>query len=129
MYLKENFFKNNMGAWKILCVSLLVTSCLDSKVKYGCALWNILKSFKAGEDLNKIKPSLIKRVLQVPSSTPSDAILYEFGINDLSLDVLIEKVILAVETLNGDEDRIATKLLKALLAKKVKGFCSEVLEA
>ena len=55
-------------------------------------------------------------------------ILYEFGISDLSLEILAEKVILAVETLNRDDDRIATKLLKALLPKCVPGFCSEVLQ-
>ena len=109
-------------------VKLLINSCLDNTVKYGCALWNIMKGKKAVQELNKIKPSLIKRVLQLPSSTPSDAILYEFGIIDLSLDVLAEKVIVAVETLNRDEERIATKLLKALIPKGVSGFCREVLE-
>ena len=75
-----------------------------------------------------MKPEMIKRVLQLPSSTPSDAILYEFGITDLSLDILAEKLILAVQTLNRSDDRIATKLLKALLPKRVNGFCSEVFE-
>ena len=109
-------------------VKLLINACLDSKVKYGSALWNILKRKKAIGDLNRMKPALIKRVLQLPASTPSDAILYEFGISDLSLEILAEKVILAVETLNRNEDRIATRLLKALLPKCVPGFCSEVLE-
>ena len=113
---------------RLMYVKLLINSCLDSKIKYGCALWNILRSKMATQDLNKMKPALIKRVLQLPSSTPSDAILYEFGITDLSLDILGEKVILAAETLNRSEDRIATKLLKAMIKKGVPGFCSEVLD-
>ena len=112
-------------------VNLLVCSCLDSTVKYGCALWDVVGNKKASIDLNKMKPSLLKRVLQLPNSTPSDAVLYEFGMNDLSLDILMEKVILAVETLSRvDEiERLAKKLLTSLLAKNVPGFCSELQEA
>lgn len=109
---------------------LLITSCLDSKIKYGCALWNVIKSTKAIEDINKIKPALIKkRVLQLPQSTPSDEILYEFGINELSLEILLEKIILAIDVLNKDDDRVAKKLLTELLPKNVNGFCSELSDA
>lgn len=110
-------------------VKLLTSACLDSKIKYGCALWNIKKSIKGVEDVNKIKPALIKRVLQLPSSTPSDAVLYEFGINDLSLDILIEKVILAANTLKLPDERIAKKLFSTLFDMQVVGFCTEVTEA
>ena len=60
-----------------------------------------------------------------------DAVLYKFGIIDLSLDVLMEKVILAAETLyrQGETDRVAKKLLSTLLSKDVPGFCSELKEA
>ena len=57
------------------------------KVKFGCSLWNITKYKNTSEKLNNIKPSLFKQVLEVPSSTPSDAIQYEFGIVDLTLDI------------------------------------------
>ena len=109
-------------------VKLLMNACFDSKVKYGCSLWNILKSKKAIDDLNVIKPRLLKRVMQIPLSTPTAAVLYEFGVNDLALEVLMEKVILAVQTLNLADDRIAKRLLEPLLDKDVKGFCSEVKE-
>ena len=98
-------------------------------MKYGCALWNVNGNKKAIEELDKIKPTIIKRVLKLPLSTPSAAIQSEFGINDLSLDVLIEKVILAVETLNRDDDRKAKQLLVSLMEKNVDGFCTEVTEA
>ena len=81
------------------------------------------------EDLDKIKPNLIKSVLELPTSTPSIAIQYEFGIIDLSIDVLMEKVIVAVETLNRDENRISKKLLEALMKKNVDGFCTELSQA
>ena len=110
-------------------VKLLTSSCLDSTVKYGCALWDVRKNKKSADDLNKMKPAMLKKVLQLPTSTPSDAVLYEFGFNDLSLDILMEKVILAAETLNQSEDRIAKQLLQLLLKKKVDGFCSEVYDA
>ena len=109
-------------------VKLLTSSCLDSKVKYGSALWS-LACKKSVVDIDKIKPKLLKGVMQLPSSTPSDAVLYEFGVNDLSIDILSEKIILAAEVLNKDDNRICKQLLKALLEKKVDGFCTEVYEA
>ena len=121
--------ETELSSVRLRYVKLLITSCLDSKIKYGCALWNVIKSKKAIEDINKIKPALVKRVLQLPQSTPSDAILYEFGINELSLEILLEKIILAIDVLNKDDDRVAKKLLTELLPKNVNGFCSELSDA
>ena len=67
--------------------------------------------------------------MQIPPSTPSSAIKYEFGINDLALDVLMEKVVLAARVMNLDDERIAKRLLKPMLEKNVDGFCTEVKEA
>ena len=108
---------------------LLINACLDSKVRYGSALWNICKYIKDRDAAEKIKPNLLKRILEVPQSTPSVAIQYEFGVNDMSLDVIMEKIILAVETLNRDEMRISKNLLSIMMEKKVPGFCTEVSEA
>ncbi len=117
-----------MSQIRLLYVQLLISSCFDSKIKYGCAFWDVTKCVTVREDLDKIKPNLIKSVLELPTSTPSIAI-YEFGIIDLSIDVLMEKVIVAVETLNRDENRIAKKLLEALMQKNVDGFCTELSQA
>ena len=103
-------------------------ACLDSKVKFGCALWNIAKNVTAMTNLDRIKPRLLKRVMQVPSSTPNIAIQYEFGINDLSLEVLMEKVILAVQTLKLGDERVSKQLFERMFEKDVSGFCSEVKE-
>ena len=97
-------------------------------MKYGCALWDIRKSKKSIEEMNKLKPNIIKRVLQLPMSTPSDAVQYEFGVNDLSFDVMVEKIILAVETLNNDDERVAKKLLQSLMEKQVDGFSTELID-
>ena len=110
-------------------VKLLMGSCLDSKIKFGSSLWNILKSSKAVDELDRIKPRLMKLVIELPMSTPSAAIQYEFGINNLSIEILMEKVVHAVQTLQADDDRIAKRLFSALYEKKVPGFCTEVADA
>ena len=63
--------------------------------------------------------------MELPHSTPSAAIQYDFGVNDLSLDVLMEKVI----PHKMSDDRVAKKLLVPMMAKNVPGFCTEVKEA
>ena len=79
-------------------------------------------------ELNGLKPNVLKRVLQLPSSTPSDALMYDFGINDLSLDIMMEKIVLAVETMKRENERISRQLLTFLMENKVDGFCSELEE-
>ena len=117
---------SNLRLWY---VKLLMNSCLDGKIKYGSALWDVLRYKSSQEKLDKIKPCLLKHVLQVPAATPSVAVQYEFGVNDLTLDILLEKIVLAVETLKLDENRLSKKILEAMLEKKVPGFCTEVIEA
>ena len=114
---------------RLMYVRLLMESCLDSKVKYGSALWDITKYKTSQHKLNIIKPSLLKRVLQVPSSTPSAAVQFEFGVSDLSLEVLMEKIVLAVHTLKLSEQRISRRILVAMMKKNVPGFCTELNEA
>ena len=110
-------------------VKILITACLDNSIKYGSALWNITKYKKTEGELNGIKTNLLKRVLQLPSSTPSVAIQYDFGINDLTLDILMEKIILAVTTLKLDESRLSRRIFEAMFKKQIPGFCTEVTEA
>ena len=52
------------------------------------------------KELNDQKPKLLKRILVVPNSTPSSVEKYEFGIIDTDLDCLVEKVVLACNTIN-----------------------------
>ena len=67
--------------------------------------------------------------MELPKSTPDLAIQYEFGVNNLHYEILMEKIILAVQTYQMDNERIGKKLLVALMEKQVKGFCTEVTKA
>ncbi len=106
-------------------VKLLSGACLDSKVKYGCAVWNSLNG-KQKEKINAVKLDMIKNILEMPKSTPSIAIQYEFGVVDLDLEVCMEKVLLGVCML-GKSDSVGAMLLRPMLEKKVPGFCLELL--
>ena len=107
-------------------VCLLSNACLDAKVEYGCAVWNELKSSQEKE-LNELKIKVMKRVLELPYSTPSNGVKYEFGLTDMDLDCKMEKIILAYNTLKTDS--IARELLAKMMENKVPGFCLEVIEA
>ena len=52
---------------------------------------------------------------------------YEFGLTDLDLDCLMEKILLANETLK--QDGLGGRLLRAMMAKEVPGFCTELITA
>ena len=117
-----------MSSIRLKYVKMLINTCLDSKIKYGCALWKIHKSSKIRDDLDRIKPNILKRVLEVPNSTPAAAIQYEFGINNLSFDISMEKIILAIETMKRNDNRITKQLLKSCMEMKMPGFCNEVFE-
>ena len=106
--------------------NILSNACVDSKVKYGCAVWNKLNNCQT-KKINELKIRLVKRVLELPYSTPSTAVKYEFGITDLELDCYMEKIILAYNTLN--QDGLGSKLLREMMEKNVPGFCVEVKEA
>ena len=64
----------------------LSNACIDSKIKYGCGVWNKL--------LN-VKLKVIKRLLELSSSTPSSLVKYDFGIIDMDIEVTMEKILLA----------------------------------
>ena len=108
-------------------VNMLTESCLSSMVKYGCEMWDDLSA----EEVNKIdnlRVKVIKRVLELPYSTPSAAVKYEFGLLDYSLEILMEKVLLAVKVLKSDDSRVAKQLLQVNLQNNVSGFSRQVVE-
>jgi hypothetical protein len=105
---------------------MLAKSCLDAKLKYGCAVWNKLNKTQVKE-LNLIKINTFKRIMQLPYSTPSAIVQYEFGIIGIDLEVLMEKVLLYFEVLKGES--IGQRLLTSMLSYSVPGFCHEVIEA
>ena len=69
---------------------------------------------------------MLKRVLELPYSTPSTLIQYEFGVTDLELETHMEKIILAYEMLNSENDSVGKILLYNMIQNKVPVFCSEL---
>lgn len=64
---------------------------------------------------------------ELPRSTPTNAVVHDFGLISLVSEVEIEKVLLAAGTLEMDDQRIAKRLLHPMLEKGVPGYCSHVL--
>ena len=106
-------------------VMMLAKSCVDSKIKFGCALWGNL-TVKQRKEINGIKINFVKRTMELPFSTPSIAIQYEFGIVDMDLEVCMEKVLLYYEMTKKDERSVGKKMLNEMMKKKIVGFCTEV---
>jgi hypothetical protein len=108
-------------------VNLLSNACVDSKVKYGCAVWNALNEIQK-KGINDLKINLLKRVMEMSFSTPSCAIMYEFGVTDLDMEVDMEKILLMCDVLKKS-DSIVKALLQTMMKKKVPGFCVDVVNA
>ena len=70
---------------------MLLGSCFKMKFKHGCEVWDF---FNEGSRslVNKLIPDTIKRILELPRSTPTLAIQYEFGVIDLDLEVEMERI-------------------------------------
>ena len=116
---------SGIGCIRLRFVRLLTESCFKSKFKYGCEVWDLLKKAEK-EKMNKMIPNMIKRVLELPRSTPTNAIQHDFGIVDLNLEIEMERILLTLKVLNMDENRIVKKLLVKMLEKDVPGFCQTV---
>ena len=117
--------KSGIGDVRLSFVKMLVEACFKSKFKFGCEVWDPFKKVDK-EKINKLIPNTIKRVLELPRSTPTNAIQYEFGIMDLDLEVEMERVLLAAKVLDLDENRVVRKLLSQMMEKNVPGFCQNL---
>ena len=104
----------------------LVNSPFMLKFKHGCEVWDKLIK-KHRQIINNLIPQTIKRILELPKSTPSMAIKHDFGILDLSNEIELEKILLTQKVLEMDGERIAKRLLDAMIDKEVPGYCSHVL--
>ena len=106
---------------------LLIDACFKSKFKHGCEVWDDFNN-KNRATVNTLIPNIIKRIMQIPRSTPSNAVLHDFGVVDLEWDVKIERVLLAADVILMDEKRIVKQLFIKMMDKKVPGFCVQVIE-
>ena len=75
---------------------MLVNSCFIRKFKHGCEVWDKLTKTETSI-LNKLIPDTFKRILEVPKSTPTWAVIHELGIVDLDLEIEMERILLANE--------------------------------
>ena len=114
-----------LSTYRLQFVNILVQSCLCMKVKYGSEMWDDL-SKKQKKEVDELKVKTVKRVMEVSHSTPSIAIQCEFGLMDMSLEIALGKVLFTLKILKSCENRVARRLLKAMLSKSVPGYCSHV---
>ena len=74
-----NKYYNNIEletAWKLL------ETCIQPIITYGGESWNINK--KEQKSLNRIQENIIRCILMVPQSTPTDTLYIETGLLDIS---------------------------------------------
>ena len=95
------------------------------KFKHGCEVWGDFTK-RDISNINRLIPQTIKRVLELPRSTPTNAVKHDFGLVDLISELDLEKILLASDVLDMCEERIAKKLLFPMIEKQVPGFCTQL---
>ena len=114
-----------VGSYRFKYMSTLLNSCFLKKFEHGCEVWGVLTK-KDILMINRLLPQTIKRVLELPRSTPTNAVKHDFGVVDLTNEVELERVLLAVNVLGMSDERIAKRLLNPMLTKEVPGYCSQL---
>ena len=116
------------GVSELRCtfMRLLIDACFKSKFKHGCESWDMFTN-KDVQTINCQIPGMCKRIMELPGSTPTDAILHDLGLVDLDLEIEMERIILASKVTKLDDGRISKRLFESLYDKKIPGFC-EALE-
>ena len=114
---------DGIGELRLHFVKILIDCCFKSKFKHGCEVWDVFTK-KDLETINGLIPNMMKRIMELPRSTPTDAIVHDFGIVDLELDVEMERIILACKVKEMNKNRIARRLFEAMEDKNIPGFFS-----
>ena len=104
-------------------VLMLVNSCFALKFKHGCEVWDRLNKAET-ITVNNLVPDTLKRILEVPRSTPTTAVIHEMGIVDLDLEICMERILLAVKVKKMDCCRVVKQLFEAMFELMVPGYCS-----
>ena len=94
-----------VGPFRFPYMMTLINTCFMKKFEHGCEVWDSML-VKDREQVNRLIPQAIKRVLELPRSTPTDAIRHDFGLIELENEVEMEKIILTARTMETDEIRI-----------------------
>ena len=109
-------------------MTILIDACFKSKFKHGCEVWDRFNKADL-TTINRLIPSMIKRIIQMPGSTPTAAVKHDLGIVDLDLEVAMERVLLVSKVLQKDDSRISKRLLTSMMEKSVPGFCTTLEES
>ena len=112
---------------RMIYIRMLLNACFKAKFKHGCEVWDKLKNSDRST-VNKLIPDTLKRIFEVPKSTPAAAIIHESGVVDLDLEIAMEQVLLAVEVRKMDDNRVVKQLFESMYTKRIPGYCTLVEE-
>ena len=62
--------RSELSVVRLQYIRILINACVDMKLKYGCEFWDKLNK-KQVDTIDKIKVNMMKRILELPYSTPS----------------------------------------------------------
>ena len=105
-----------------------MSSCFVTKFKHGCEVWDAFNN-TTREIINKLIPETMKRVMELPGSTPTLAIQHDMGLIDLDIEVNMERILIVWSIEELEEVRIVRILFENMYRNKVPGFCTAVSEA
>ena len=109
-------------------MTMLTDACFKSKFKHGCEVWDSFNKVDLAS-INRLLPSMTKRILKMPGSTPTAAVKHDLGLVDLDLEVAMERILLASKILEMDDTRVSKRLLTSMMEKRVPGFCTTLEES
>ena len=109
-------------------VELLLSSCFKRKFTHGCEVWDSFNNTNKAT-INKLIPDTLKRVMELPASTPTLALQHDMGFIDIEIEVEMERVLLACSIEEMGEMRILKSLYSPMYQNQVPGFCTAVSSA
>ena len=117
-----------MGVQQIKTLILLYNSIFIPTVLFNCEAWNNV-STKEMKNLSILQLKYLKRMLQVPSSTPNISVLLELGIKPIEQEIHIRQLGFLYHILFLEEDDPVRKVYQQhKLYHKEKNWFNEAME-
>ena len=116
-----------VGIHRFQYMFTLLNSCFMLKFKHGCEVWDSLNR-KNIQVINRLIPQAVKGILELPRSTPTNAVKHDFGLIDLTNEIELEKILLGARVHDLNDNRIVKKLLLPMMQKRVPGYCTQLLD-
>ena len=79
-----------IGAYRLKYMFTLLNSCFMTKFKHRCEVWDGMCK-RDRDNVNRLIPRAIKRILELPRSTPATAVRHDFGLIQLQNEIEMEK--------------------------------------